>query len=428
MKVKAVTLGCKVNAYESEYILSLFKKKGYEITDSKSDIYIINTCSVTNTSDSKSRKVINKIIRENEGAVIVVMGCMIEAHKDYQNDKVSIIIGNKDKSRVVELVEEYIKTRENQKKLYKDFDKEFEDMFIENMENHTRAFVKIQDGCENFCSYCIIPYTRGRQRSKQVDTVIEEIKTLVKNSYQEIVLTGIHTGHYGSDLNTSFPSLLKEIMKIEGLKRLRISSIEITELNDEFMEVLKKYPTIVSHLHVPLQSGSDTILKLMNRKYLTDYFENKIKEIRKIRPDISISTDIIVGFPYETEELFQETLAFAKKMEFSKIHVFPYSKREGTKASEMDNQVSESIKKERVKRLLDLNSELENNYLNKFLNKKVEVLIEENKDGSSIGHTGNYLKVLVRDNLKPNTIVDVYIKENNQKLLIGDLYENESER
>ncbi len=423
MKVRVINLGCKVNAYESEYVLSLFKNRGYEITDSLSDIYIINTCSVTNQSDAKSRKVINHVLRENKDAIVVVMGCMIEAHKDYDNKDVSIIIGNKDKSKVLELVEDYIKNHEKKKLLYKDFDLEFEDMFISNMESHTRAFVKIQDGCENFCSYCIIPYTRGKQRSKDKDVILKEINTLVKNNYKEIVLTGIHTGHYGSDIETTFPSLLKEITKIKGLERLRISSIEITELNDDFLEVLRSEDKIVSHLHIPLQAGSDKVLKDMNRKYLTPYFRDKLKVIRSIRPDISISTDIIVGFPGETEEEFQETLEFAREMEFSKIHVFPYSAREGTKAAVMPNQIPEYIKKERVKKLIELSNELESKYLDKFIGKTVEVLIETVKDNISVGHTGNYLKVLIDKELKPNTLVKVKIESRIDNSLKGSVCE-----
>ena len=419
MKVRAVTLGCKVNAYESEYILSEFRKKGYEITDGISDIYIINTCSVTNMSDSKSRKVINKIIRENSDGIIVVMGCMIEAHKDYENNNVNIIIGNKDKKRVVEIVEEYLKTKENKKILYDDFDSSFEDMFIEKMQSHTRAYVKIQDGCENFCSYCIIPYTRGRQRSKKKETVLKEIKTLVQNGYQEVVLTGIHTGHYGSDIETSFPELLTEICKIDGLKRLRISSIEITELNDDFLDVLKENKKIVSHLHIPLQAGSDSVLKNMNRKYLTNYFYDKIKTIRSIRPDISITTDIIVGFPGETEENFLETLEFVKRIKFTKIHVFPYSRRKGTKADLMEEQVPDLVKKERVKRLIALSNKLEQEYLDSFLNKTVEVLIETSEDNQSIGHTENYLKVSVNEKIESNKLIKVKIKKRNELTLEG---------
>ncbi len=420
MKVRAITLGCKVNTYESEYILSCFKDKGYEITNDIADIYIVNTCSVTNMSDAKSRKVIHRLVRENKNSVIVVMGCMIEANKDIKLDGVSIIIGNKDKAKVVELVEAYLKDREQKRLLYENFDSTFEDMFITNMESRHRAFVKIEDGCENFCSYCIIPYTRGRVRSKNPDTVIKEITTLVKNGYKEVVLTGIHTGHYGSDIETSFPELLKEIVKIEGLERLRISSIEITELNDEFLNVLKNNSVIVSHLHIPLQAGSDKILTLMNRKYLTPYFLDKVEKIREIRPDISLTTDVIVGFPKETEEDFLDTINFCKKIKFTKIHVFPYSRRKGTKADLMDEQIPENIKKERVKRLIDVSNNLEKEYLDSFISKTVSVLIEENKDGYSIGHTGNYLKVKILGDIKANEIVSVKIKERENLELVGE--------
>ena len=420
MKVKAVTLGCKVNTYESEYVMSLFQEKGYEIVSDVADIYVINTCSVTNMSDAKSRKIINKVRRENKDSIIVVMGCMVEAHKDYQNDLVDIIIGNKDKTKVVELVEEYLKTHEKKKILYKDFDNVFEDMFITHMNSHTRAFVKIQDGCENFCSYCIIPYTRGRQRSKKKENVLKEITALVLNGYQEIVLTGIHTGHYGSDIETSFPELLEEICKIKELKRLRISSIEITELDDNFLEVLKKYPIIVSHLHIPLQAGSDTILKAMNRKYLKDYYKNKIDTIRMIRPGISITTDVIVGFPGETEKLFQETLDFVKEIRFSKVHVFPYSRRQGTKADLMDGQIPEGIKKERVKRLIELSNQLEKEYLNSQIGLELPVLIEKNLDDFSFGHTENYLKVKIPEKNINNQIVLVKILKNENDVLIGE--------
>ena len=349
------------------------------------------------------------------------MGCMIEAHKDYLNDDVNIIIGNKDKSKIVELVEDYIKNKENKKLLYKDFDKSFEDMFIDKMNSHTRAYVKIQDGCENFCSYCIIPYTRGRQRSKSPEKTIEEIKTLVKNGYQEIVLTGIHTGHYGSDLDTTFSELLTNICKIKGLKRLRISSIEITELDDDFLSVLKNNKIIVDHMHIPLQSGSDTILKLRNRKYLTNYFLDKINTIRSIRPDISVSTDVIVGFPGETEELFKETIDFAKKIKFTKIHVFPFSARHGTVAETMDNQIDESIKKERVKKLVEISNELEKNYLDKYIGLNVEVLIETNKDNYSYGHTGNFLKVKINKIIPSNTLICVKIIKRNNLELEGEV-------
>jgi len=421
MKVRGISLGCKVNTYENEYVISCFKNKGYEIVDSVADIYIINTCSVTNNSDAKSRKVINRIVRENPNSVIVVMGCFIEANKDYDNDGISIIIGNKDKNKVVELVEEYLSNNKKIRRLYPDFDKDFEDMFISNMYGRTRAFVKIQDGCENFCSYCIIPYTRGKCRSKDHDTVIDEIKCLTDNGYQEIVLTGIHTGHYGEDSGVTFPSLLTDILKIKKLKRLRISSIEITELNDDFIEVFKNSDVIVPHLHIPLQAGSDEILKSMNRKYDLDYYRNKIKELRSVKPDLSITTDIIVGFPGETDEMFNSTLDFAKEIGFSKIHVFPYSRRHGTKADLMPNQIDETVKKERVTKLIELSDELEHKFLDSYINKEVLVLVETVKEGISTGHTGNYMEVKINSELEHNKMYKVTIKYRENNYLIGEL-------
>ncbi len=421
MKVRGISLGCKVNTYENEYVISCFKNKGYEIVDDKADIYIINTCSVTNNSDAKSRKVINRIVRENPNSVIVVMGCFIEANKDYDNDGISIIIGNKDKNKVVELVEEYLSNNKKIRRLYPDFDKDFEDMFISNMYGRTRAFVKIQDGCENFCSYCIIPYTRGKCRSKDHDTVLDEIKCLTDNGYQEIVLTGIHTGHYGEDSGVTFPSLLTDILKIKKLKRLRISSIEITELNDDFIEVFKNSDVIVPHLHIPLQAGSDEILKSMNRKYDLDYYRNKIKELRSIKPDLSITTDIIVGFPGETDEMFNSTLDFAKEIGFSKIHVFPYSRRHGTKADLMPNQIDETVKKERVTKLIELSDELEHKFLDSYINKEVEVLVETVKEGISTGHTDNYMEVKINSELEHNKMYKVTIKYREKNYLIGEL-------
>ena len=421
MKVRGISLGCKVNTYENEYVISCFKNKGYEIVDDKADIYIINTCSVTNNSDAKSRKVINRIVRENPNSVIVVMGCFIEANKDYDNDGISIIIGNKDKNKVVELVEEYLSNNKKIRRLYPDFDKDFEDMFISNMYGRTRAFVKIQDGCENFCSYCIIPYTRGKCRSKDHDTVIDEIKCLTDNGYQEIVLTGIHTGHYGEDSGVTFPSLLTDILKIKKLKRLRISSIEITELNNDFIEVFKNSDVIVPHLHIPLQAGSDEILKSMNRKYDLNYYRNKIKELRSIKPDLSITTDIIVGFPGETDEMFNSTLDFAKEIGFSKIHVFPYSRRHGTKADLMPNQIDESVKKERVTKLIELSDELEHKFLDSYINKEVLVLVETVKEGISTGHTDNYMEVKINSELEHNKMYKVTIKYRENNYLIGEL-------
>ena len=406
-----LTLGCKVNTYESEYVINKLKENNYEIKSFNDicDVYIINTCTVTNTSDSKSKKMINNAIKKNPDACVVAMGCFIEANKDYQIEGLDITIGNKDKSKIIELLDEYFEKKETLNRLYKEEKTTFEDMYITDFPGRTRAFVKVQDGCENFCSYCIIPFVRGKCRSKALDKVVSEITDLTNNGYQEVVLTGIHTGNYGVDLNTNFAKLLKELVKIEKLKRLRISSIEITELTDEVLEVIKDNKVIVDHMHIPLQAGSDEILKLMNRKYDLNYFYNKVKEIRSIRPEISITTDVIVGFPGETEELFQKTINTCKELELTKMHVFPYSIRKGTVAETLPNHLDQSIKKDRARRLLEVSKELEKNYFNKYIGKEVEVLIEETKDGYSYGHTGNYLYVKINKELEHNTFVQVKV-------------------
>ena len=399
MTFSVYTLGCKVNAYESEFITHLFISKGYKLVDyeNSADIYIINTCTVTNNSDNKSKKIINHTRKNNPNSIIVVCGCYTQYKKgdiDLKN-AVDIIIGNKDKSKIVDYVEEFVKNKKQINNIYDLRKQEFENMEIKEFKSKTRAFVKIQDGCNNFCSYCIIPYVRGNIRSKKKDIVIKEIKDLVSNGHKEVVLTGIHTGHYGSDINSNLTELLHEIAKIDGLKRVRISSIEITELNDDFLNELENNKLIVDHMHIPLQSGCDKTLKEMNRKYNTEYFYNKIEKIRSIRPGISITTDVIVGFPNETDEDFNNTVEFIKKVNFSRLHVFPYSKRDGTKAAVMDNQVDGKIKKERAHILLELSKELEKSYYSKYHDKTVEVLFEVKKDDKYYGHTSNYLEVEV---------------------------------
>lgn len=410
--VGILSLGCKVNTYESEYVANTLKNAGYIIKDFNDicDVYIINTCTVTNTSDIKSRKMIRSAVKRNPSACVVAMGCFIEANKDFMIEGLDIILGNKDKSKIVDLLDEYFTKKEIINRLYNNELNEFEDMFITEFPGRTRAFVKIQDGCENFCSYCIIPYVRGKCRSKEMPKVIEEVKALVTNGYKEVVLTGIHTGNYGRDLDESFAELLNELVKIKGLERLRISSIEVTELNDDVLSVLKNSKIIVDHLHIPLQAGSDDILKAMNRKYNLDYFFNKISEIRSIRPDISISTDVIVGFPGEDEALFQTTIETCRRLAFTKIHVFPYSERKGTKASTFSNQVEVPIRKRRARELLDVSHELEMKYMEKYLGKSVEVLVEEVKDGISMGHTGNFLHVKILKELEHNELYNVTIK------------------
>ena len=419
--VGILTLGCKVNTYESEYIMNLLKDNGYIIKDFQElcDIYIINTCTVTNQSDSKSKKMIRQAIRRNPDACIVAMGCFIQANPEYYEDGIDILIGNKDKSNIISILDEYFKRKETIKKQYIGRIKEFEDMYIKEFPGRTRAFVKIQDGCDNFCSYCIIPFVRGKCRSKNEDEVVEEVTDLVNNGYKEIVLTGIHTGSYGVDLETNFAHLLKRLVKIKGLLRLRISSIETTELNEEVLNILEKEKILVNHLHIPIQAGSDEILKKMNRKYNLDYFFQKIEQIRKIRPNISITTDLIVGFPGESEELFEKTIETCKKIKFSKIHVFPYSERKGTASSRMNNKVDNKTKKNRAKKLIKISEELEINYMNNFINQTVEVLIEEYKEGYSIGHTGNYLHVKIKKKYLQNEIVKVKLIKIDYPYIIG---------
>lgn len=422
MKVGIYTLGCKVNTYESEYVSNLLKKNGYEICDFNDicNIYIINTCTVTNTSDIKSRKIIRQARRKNKDALVIAFGCYIQANPNIEMDDADILLGNKDKSKIVEYIEEYFKNKEKIQNINTDLGNTFEDMYIDNFLSRTRAFVKIQDGCENFCSYCIIPFVRGKCRSKDFNTVIEEVKSLVSNGFYEVVLTGIHTGNYGTDINTNLCSLLREMTKINGLKRIRISSIEITELNDDILEVIKNNDIIVNHIHIPIQAASDKVLKIMNRKYDLDYFKDKIKYIKSIKKDISITTDIIVGHPGEDDDTFNRSIDAIKEIGFSKLHVFPYSKRDGTVAASME-QVDEKIKKERAKTLLLLSRELELDYMNKFLNREVEVLVEINKDGKAIGHTTNYLQVKINKEIEHNTFVKVKIIKIDYPYCIGEI-------
>lgn len=428
MKVAICTLGCKVNTYESEYALSKFLKKGYELTsfdDDTADVYLINTCTVTNTSDSKSRKMIRQARKKNKDAVVVAMGCFTQI-RDNDNaimDYVDVVIGNNDKSKIVDLVEEYIN---NKKKILniKDISTaDFDDMEIYKFNTRTRALVKIEDGCENYCTYCIIPYVRGKVRSKDPKKVIEEVNELVNNGYKEIVLTGIHTGHYGADLkNYDFSDLLMKLDKIEKLERIRISSIEIVELNDKFLEVLKKSKKIVNHIHIPLQAGSDKILKLMNRRYDKKYYSDRINKIRNIRPNIAITTDVIVGFPNETEKDFNETIEFVKEINFAGGHVFPYSKRNNTPAAKMDGQISKVEKHDRCKRLIDVFSKLEDNYYELNVGKSLIVIPEVYKDEYLTGHTDNYIKVKFKGcNELIGKTVEVKIESVNDKIASGIL-------
>ena len=421
MKFYIYTLGCKVNTYESNVIKDKLINSGYVYSDVDSaDIYIINTCTVTNTSDNKSLKTIRQVLRNHKDTIIVVVGCMSQVNYKLLSDlDLSIILGNSGKSKIVSYIEKYKKDGKKIIDIEDIMEKPFEDMCLNNF-SKTRAYVKIEDGCENYCTYCIIPYARGRVRSKQIDVCINEIKDLVKAGHKEIVLTGIHTGHYGSDINSNLSTLIKEIENIKGLERLRISSIEITELTDEFLSVLSSSKILVDHMHIPLQSGSNEILKLMNRKYDKEYFIDKINKIRNIRSDISITTDVIVGFPGETDELFNETIETINKIKFSKIHVFPFSLRKGTKAEELPNHIDDVTKKSRVKKLLEISKNLEIEYFNKFLGKEVTFLPEVYKDGFIKGHTGNYLLVKMKGTIEDlNILKTVKVEKIEYPYVIG---------
>jgi threonylcarbamoyladenosine tRNA methylthiotransferase MtaB len=423
MKFKIVTLGCKVNTYESEMMREKLIASNYvETFDNDADIVIINTCSVTNMADAKSRKLINYNKRENPNAIMVVCGCSAQNKKEeLSNLDIDILIGNNGKSNIVNLIEDYKKTNEKYINFINSRKLEFEDMEVEKFTNQTRAYIKIQDGCNNFCAYCIIPFMRGNIRSKDMSKVIEEANILVNNGHKEIVLTGIDTGSYGKDKNYDLTDLLNELVKIEGLKRIRLSSIDTFDLDDKFIECLKNNDKICDHLHISLQSGSNKILKLMNRKYTCEEYLNTINKIRSVRPDISITTDVIVGFPQESDKDFNEVLDYVNKVKFSKVHVFPFSKRDGTKASIMDGQVQESIKKERTKKLIEVSDELEKEYYSKFLDKELEVLVEENIDGKSIGHTSNYIKVEVNGTLNRNEFYKVKITSIEKEYVKGEL-------
>ena len=422
MKFMIYTLGCKVNAYESEMMKEKLLQKGYFLDEKNPDIIIINTCSVTNVADQKSRKMVRHFKNMHPNSITVVCGCSTE-HKrdDYLKMGIDILIGNSKKSQIIELIEEY----QNNKKPILYFENTrrlpFEDMSIKEFTTHTRAFVKIQDGCDNFCSYCVIPFVRGSIRSKDFNQVLDEIRTLVNHGHKEIVLTGIHTGSYGVGTSHDLTDVIHEASKLEGLERIRISSIEITELNDKFMEELKNNPKICNHLHIPLQAGSDEILKMMNRKYDLEEYKRIINKIRRIREDISITTDVIVGFPGETDELFSKTLETVKELKLSKVHVFPFSKKEGTKAALMPNQIDENKKKKRVRGLVSLSDALEEEYAQKFINKNGYVLIETSKDNESTGCTSNYLKVIIKESLPRNKVVLCRFKEIDNHNLIGEV-------
>jgi threonylcarbamoyladenosine tRNA methylthiotransferase MtaB len=400
------TLGCKVNHYETEAIWQLFKQEGYERTDfeSASDVYIINTCTVTNTGDKKSRQVIRRAIRKNPDAVICVTGCYAQTSpaEIMAIPGVDIVVGTQDRVKMLEYIEQYKQERQPINAVGNIMkNRVYEELDVPAFTDRTRASLKIQEGCNNFCTFCIIPWARGLMRSRDPQEVIRQAQQLVDAGYKEIVLTGIHTGGYGEDMKDyNLAMLLRDLeAQVKGLKRLRISSIEASQITDEVIEVMDKSEVVVRHLHIPLQSGSNTVLKRMRRKYTMEFFAERLDRLKEALPGLAVTSDVIVGFPGETEEEFMETYNFIKEHKFSELHVFPYSKRTGTPAARMEDQIDEEVKNERVHRLISLSDQLAKEYASQFENEVLEVIPEEiykedPESGLYVGYTDNYLKVV----------------------------------
>ncbi|MED3624822.1 tRNA (N(6)-L-threonylcarbamoyladenosine(37)-C(2))-methylthiotransferase MtaB [Neobacillus thermocopriae] len=400
------TLGCKVNHYETEAIWQLFKQEGYERVEFESiaDVYVINTCTVTNTGDKKSRQVIRRAVRKNPDAVICVTGCYAQTSpaEIMAIPGVDIVIGTQDRVKMLDYIEQYKKERQpinGVSNIMKN--RVYEELDVPSFTDRTRASLKIQEGCNNFCTFCIIPWARGLMRSRDPKEVIRQAQQLVDAGYKEIVLTGIHTGGYGEDMKDyNLAMLLRDLeAEVKGLERLRISSIEASQITDEVIEVIKHSKIVVRHLHIPLQSGSNTVLKRMRRKYTMEFFAERLNRLKEVLPGLAVTSDVIVGFPGETEEEFMETYNFIKKHKFSELHVFPYSKRTGTPAARMEDQIDEEIKNERVHRLITLSDQLAKEYASQFEGEVLEVIPEEEfkeqaNSGLYVGYTDNYLKVV----------------------------------
>lgn len=399
---KHFSLGCKVNAYETEAVCRILKRHGYaESPDERCDLIVINTCAVTLTGESKSRQKIHSLKKQYPSARIFVMGCYAQLHPDQvaSIEGVDVVVGTSFRDRIVELLDEARQSDQPVVRVESDsFHRTYECLEIDSYQENTRAFVKIQDGCNNFCSYCVIPYTRGNTRSRREEDILEEIGRLIQNGYSEIVLTGIDMASYGADFaeKTTLNRLIRAILSaFPDLKRLRISSLEASQIDDEFVDLLKTYPAIARHLHIPLQSGSEKILRKMNRKYTTDVFYADLKKIRDALPDIALACDVIVGFPGEGEREFEETCAFIRRCGFDYLHVFPYSPRPSTPASSMPDQVPGPIKKERVNRLIALGKHLKAEYEDRFVGKEVDVIVEtyDRERHLCRGYSSNYLEV-----------------------------------
>ncbi len=433
-KVAFYTLGCKVNQYETNAMIEKFIKEKYEIVNFEdlSDIYIINTCTVTNMSDKKSRQIIRRVKQINPKSILVVTGCYAQVASDELEkiQEIDLIVGNTEKNKIVQIIENYLDNLNNNCTANRismtdiNDQKEFVDFGTTTYTEKTRAVIKVQDGCNNFCTYCIIPYAKGRVRSRNLQNIIEEIKSIVKKGIQEVVITGIHIASYGvdfADTNIGLIDLLEEINKIEGLKRIRLGSLEPNIITEEFVERLKELDKICHHFHLSLQSGCNSILKRMNRKYTTEDFEKVVERLRKAYPDVALTTDIIVGFPGETDEDFDITYNFLKKIKFYKMHIFKYSQRKGTRAAIMPNQIDGKIKEERSHKLIMLSDNNEKNFLDKYINKDVEVLFEQKENEYIKGHTSNYMVVKVKGNKLENKIITVKIANREGLELEGKL-------
>ncbi|EFM12749.1 RNA modification enzyme, MiaB family [Paenibacillus curdlanolyticus YK9] len=400
------TLGCKVNFYDTEAMWQLFKNDGYEQVDFEertADVYVINTCTVTNTGDKKSRQIIRRAIRRNPDAVIAVTGCYAQTSpaEIMEIPGVDLVIGTQDRDKLLGYVGQIQQDRQPVNAVRNIMKtREFEELDVPDFAERTRAFLKIQEGCNNFCTFCIIPWSRGLSRSRDPKSVIAQAEQLVEAGYKEIVLTGIHTGGYGDDLeNYRLSDLLWDLDKVEGLERIRISSIEASQIDDKMIDVLNRSSKMCRHLHIPLQAGEDAVLKRMRRKYTTAEFAEKVKMLHRAMPGVAITTDVIVGFPGETDEMFEEGYRFMQEIGFSEMHVFPYSKRTGTPAARMEDQVDEEVKNDRVHKLIDLSEKMQLDYAKQWVGEVVDVIPERDYKGAPgtglvMGYSGNYLQVV----------------------------------
>ena len=418
-KVAFITLGCKVNQYETNAMIQEFKESDYEIVNNtqKADIYVINTCTVTNMSDRKSRQMLRKVKELNQNAIVVACGCYVQVSKEEleKMEEIDIVLGNNEKNNIVEYIEKYLKQHKRNAKIEDImYQKEFKEFGDVTYTEKTRAVIKVQDGCDRFCSYCIIPYARGRVRSRRPEYIISEINKIAQKGIQEIVITGIHIASYGKDFKENYEliDLLEQLNKINGIKRIRLGSIEPLLITKEFMERLDVLQKVCHQFHLSLQSGCDKTLERMNRKYTTKQFEEIVKLIRSYDKESTITTDIIVGFPGETNEDFKETYEFLKKIKLYKMHVFKYSPRKGTKAAEMKNQIDGKEKERRSKILIELSNKNQYEFNKMYIGKKVEVLFEEEKNGFYRGHTKNYILTCCKskENLE-NKMIQVLVKK-----------------